>query len=71
MQGRVDISFNVKGTEARGRCRFRARRYGGRGGEFRTEEWSLAMDGEGEGEGRTVQLLEGNQKGDPLGGQLF
>lgn len=53
VQGRVDVSFRVKGTKESALCRFRAKRVGGRSGMFKTEEWSLTMN-----DGRCIQLLE-------------
>ena len=32
VQGKIDVTFEVKGTRNQGTCRFRARRFGGRGG---------------------------------------
>lgn len=65
VQGRVDISFRVKGTKAKGTCRFRARRTGSRAEMFKTQEWSLALD-----DGRVLQLLEADGK-EPLEGSAF
>jgi cytochrome c oxidase assembly factor 1 len=42
VHGRIDISFNVKGTKQSGQVRLRCRRKG-RGGLFRTQEWSLTL----------------------------
>lgn len=72
VQGHVDVSFRVKGTKSQGMCRFKATRYGGRGGMFKTDEWSLTMD-----DGRCIQLLEDEAAGPdapgagPLGAALF
>lgn len=72
VQGHVDVSFRVKGTRSQGMCRFKATRYGGRGGMFKTDEWSLTMD-----DGRCIQLLEDEAAGPdapgagPLGAALF
>lgn len=65
VQGRIDTEFDVKGTKDKGTVKFVARRHGGRGGSFTTEEWSLTVKGTGE----RIDLLEG--MGDPLEGQLF
>lgn len=65
VQGRVDVSFAVKGTKGSGQCRFRARRMGGRNGVFKTEEWSLTM-----ADGRCLQLLEEETAG-PLKDNLY
>ena len=72
VQGNVDVWFKVKGTRAQGMCRFRAKRYGGRAGMFKTDEWSLTMD-----DGRCIQLLEDEAGGaeaegaGPLGAAKF
>jgi len=72
VQGHVDVHFRVKGTRAQGMCRFRAKRYGGRAGMFKTDEWSLTMD-----DGRCIQLLEDEATGPdapgagPLGAATF
>ncbi|KAI9712937.1 MAG: hypothetical protein M1828_001496 [Chrysothrix sp. TS-e1954] len=60
VQGRIDVTFDVKGTKNRGVCRFRARRFGGRGGTFKTLEWSLTPK-----DGETIQLLDPTEP-DPL-----
>lgn len=44
LHGRIDISFWVKGTKRQGEARLRCRRRG-RGGLYRTEEWSLTIEG--------------------------
>lgn len=64
VQGRIDVRFSVKGSKRAGLCRFKARRVGGRGGSFRTLEWSLVPEG-----GETMQLLE--EMGDPMEGSSF
>lgn len=67
VQGRVDVRFNVKGKKGVvGTTRFRARRFGGRNGEWRTEEWSLRVPMEGESE-RIVELLDQGAV-DPMAG---
>ena len=52
VQGKIDISFSVKGTKAKGLMRFISRRTS-RMGFFETQEWSLTLD-----DGTKVQLLE-------------
>ena len=72
VQGRVDVHFNVKGTREKGSCRFKAKRIGGRNGEWKTEEWSLKTR-----EGRVIQLLggphgsDGKAGIDPMEGATF
>ena len=41
LHGRIDISFEVRGTKQQGTMKFRSFRKGGRNGMFETEEWSL------------------------------
>ncbi|KAK0740986.1 cytochrome oxidase complex assembly protein 1-domain-containing protein [Schizothecium vesticola] len=57
VKGRIDVSFRVKGTRARGTMRFVSRRPSPRG-VFETDEWSLTTD-----DGRRIDLLDG---GDPF-----
>ena len=74
MQGRIDIKFSVKGTQREGVCRFKAKRFGGRRGAWTTEEWSLKVPLENEGEERLMQLLEEDEAGnvvDPMQGANF
>ncbi|KAL8938869.1 MAG: hypothetical protein Q9211_003005 [Gyalolechia sp. 1 TL-2023] len=52
LHGRVDISFGVKGTKAKGMMRFKSVRRTRRG-YFETEEWSLELE-----DGRKLQLLD-------------
>ena len=59
LQGRIDISFTVKGSKGSGLMTFKSFRPRARG-LFETKEWSVVMDGSGE----VVDLLEG---GDPFG----
>lgn len=56
LQGKIDITFGVRGKRERGEMRFVSDRRG-RMGHFETKEWSLKMP-----DGRLVQLLE---KGGP------
>lgn len=65
VQGRVDVSFRVKGTKGKGMCNFKARRTGSRAEMFKTQEWSLAMD-----DGRVIHLLEDEAR-QPLEGAAF
>lgn len=58
LQGRIDISFSVRGSKGTGVMTFRSFRPSARG-LFETREWSVVMDGSGE----KVDLLEG---GDPF-----
>ncbi|KAL2109420.1 hypothetical protein VUR80DRAFT_2478 [Thermomyces stellatus] len=58
LQGRIDISFSVRGSKGTGVMTFRSFRPSAKG-LFETEEWSIVMDGTGE----KVDLLEG---GDPF-----
>lgn len=53
LQGRIDISFAVKGSKNRGVMRFTSRRPTPRG-QFETTEWSLETE-----DGRKINLLEG------------
>ncbi|KAF2239391.1 DUF1783-domain-containing protein [Viridothelium virens] len=59
LHGRINISFWVKGTKAKGLMRFRSERKT-RMGYFETLEWSLTME-----DGRTLQLLR-PQSSSPL-----
>lgn len=59
VQGKIDISFSVRGTKAKGLVRFKSRRTS-RMGYFETQEWSLTLD-----DRTTVQLLE-NSGPDPF-----
>ncbi|SPO03881.1 related to FMP35 Found in Mitochondrial Proteome [Cephalotrichum gorgonifer] len=61
LQGRIDISFTVKGSKASGVMTFKSFRPDPKG-LFQTEEWSLVMES-GELAGKKVDLLEG---GDPF-----
>ncbi|KAF2625218.1 DUF1783-domain-containing protein [Macroventuria anomochaeta] len=58
VHGRIDISFNVKGTKRQGNVRLRCKRRG-RGGLYSTQEWSLTMD-----DGRKFELYD--PKGDAI-----
>jgi cytochrome c oxidase assembly factor 1 len=58
LHGRIDISFEVKGSRGQGTMRFRSFRKG-RMGMFVTEEWSLEMR-DGEKKGERVDLLDGS-----------
>ncbi|KAJ4324426.1 cytochrome oxidase assembly protein 1 [Neodidymelliopsis sp. IMI 364377] len=58
VHGRIDISFNVKGTKRQGKVRLRCKRKG-RGGLYSTQEWSLTMD-----DGRKFELYD--PKGDAI-----
>ena len=58
VHGRIDISFNVKGTRRQGNVRLRCKRKG-RGGLYSTQEWSLTMD-----DGRKLELYD--PKGDAI-----
>ncbi|KAJ8117618.1 hypothetical protein OPT61_g1226 [Boeremia exigua] len=58
VHGRIDISFNVKGTKRQGNVRLRCKRKG-RGGLYSTQEWSLTMD-----DGRKLELYD--PKGDAI-----
>ncbi|KAK0747514.1 cytochrome oxidase complex assembly protein 1-domain-containing protein [Apiosordaria backusii] len=53
VQGRIDITFRVKGTKGEGVMRFASFRPSPRG-VFETTEWSLEMDG-----GKKIDLLDG------------
>ncbi|WEW55577.1 cytochrome oxidase assembly protein 1 [Emydomyces testavorans] len=59
LHGRIDISFWVKGTRAKGKMRFKSTR-AHRMGFFRTEDWSLEME-----DGSVIQLLNATE-GDPF-----
>ncbi|EAS33204.2 cytochrome oxidase assembly [Coccidioides immitis RS] len=59
LHGRIDISFWVKGTRAKGKMRFKSTREN-RMGFFRTEDWSLEME-----DGTMVRLLNASD-GDPF-----
>ncbi|KAJ4395666.1 cytochrome oxidase assembly protein 1 [Didymella pomorum] len=52
VHGRIDISFNVKGTKRQGNVRLRCKRKG-RGGLYSTQEWSLTME-----DGRKFELYD-------------
>jgi cytochrome c oxidase assembly factor 1 len=58
VHGRIDISFNVKGTKRQGNVRLRCKRKG-RGGLYSTREWSLTME-----DGRKLELYD--PKGDAI-----
>ncbi|KAF2998121.1 hypothetical protein E8E13_000399 [Curvularia kusanoi] len=58
VHGRIDISFNVKGTKRQGNVRLRCKRKG-RGGLYSTQEWSLTME-----DGRRLELYD--PKGDAI-----
>jgi cytochrome c oxidase assembly factor 1 len=58
VHGRIDISFNVKGTKRQGNVRLRCKRRG-RGGLYSTREWSLTME-----DGRKLELYD--PKGDAI-----
>jgi cytochrome c oxidase assembly factor 1 len=58
VHGRIDISFNVKGTRQAGRARLRCRRKG-RGGLYSTLEWSLTLE-----DGTVMELYD--PKGDAI-----
>ncbi|KAH6639402.1 cytochrome oxidase complex assembly protein 1-domain-containing protein [Boeremia exigua] len=58
VHGRIDISFNVKGTRRQGNVRLRCKRRG-RGGLYSTLEWSLTME-----DGRKLELYD--PKGDAI-----
>ena len=57
VRGRIDISFRVRGTKARGVMRFASQRPTPRG-LFETTEWSLQTE-----DGQVIDLLE---DGDPF-----
>jgi cytochrome c oxidase assembly factor 1 len=57
LQGRIDISFKVKGTKSGGVMKFASFRPSPRG-MFETSEWSLVTD-----DGVVIDLLE---EGDPF-----
>ncbi|KAF1988103.1 DUF1783-domain-containing protein [Aulographum hederae CBS 113979] len=59
VQGRIDVTFGVKGTRGKGSMRFRSVRKT-RMGMFDTLEWSLTTE-----DGTVVHLLE-NEKEDPF-----
>jgi len=59
LHGRIDITFWVKGTKAKGRMRFKSVREK-RMSFFRTQEWSLEME-----DGTSIQLLD-RADGDPF-----
>ncbi|KAL2010171.1 hypothetical protein VTN00DRAFT_5978 [Thermoascus crustaceus] len=59
LHGRIDISFWVKGTKAKGKMRFRSVRPD-RMSYFRTEEWSLETE-----DGTVVHLLNDGER-DPF-----
>ncbi|EGP83114.1 unnamed protein product [Zymoseptoria tritici ST99CH_1A5] len=59
MQGRIDISFWVKGTKGQGKMRFKSMRKT-RMGIFETLEWSLEPEG-----GQKISLLD-NEGRDPF-----
>lgn len=66
VQGKIDISFRVKGTKTSGEVRLRCRRKG-RGGLYYTQEYSLMLE-----DGRKLELYdpEGNAIdpfSDPMG----
>ncbi|KAL6706142.1 cytochrome oxidase assembly protein 1 [Coniothyrium glycines] len=58
VHGRIDISFWVKGTKGQGQVRLRCRRRG-KGGLYRTSEWSLTLE-----DGRVMELYD--PKGDAI-----
>jgi cytochrome c oxidase assembly factor 1 len=62
LQGRIDISFDVKGTLDRGTMRFTSTR-ATRRGAFETSEWSLTTS-----DGRKIDLLDDK---DPFQGVLL
>ena len=73
VQGRVDVKFDVKGTRQQGLCRFRARRFGGKSGSWKTEEWSLTVP-DGQEKGRVIDLLTdegGTTAADPMEGATY
>ncbi|KAI1928149.1 cytochrome oxidase assembly protein 1 [Ophidiomyces ophidiicola] len=62
LHGRIDISFWVKGTRAKGKMRFKSIR-ANRMGFFHTEDWSLEME-----DGTVILLLD---EGDPFQGSMI
>lgn len=62
LRGRIDISFAVKGTRARGVMRFASHRPTARG-VFETTEWSLETE-----DGRVIDLLDDGTGLDPFRG---
>lgn len=62
LQGKIDISFEVKGTKAQGTMRFTSRRETRRGA-FETSEWSLTTS-----DGTKIDLLDDQ---DPFKGRLL
>ena len=54
LQGRIDISFSVRGTKGTGVMTFKSFRPTAKG-LFETKEWSVTVDGSGE----KIDLLEG------------
>jgi len=62
LQGKIDISFEVKGTKGHGTMRFTSNR-ATRRGAFETSEWSLTTS-----EGRKIDLLDDK---DPFRGVLL
>ncbi|KAI4127146.1 MAG: hypothetical protein LQ347_004716 [Umbilicaria vellea] len=59
LHGRINITFDVKGTKARGTMRFRSVRKT-RMGYFDTQEWSLTTE-----DGQVIQLLD-EERPDPF-----
>lgn len=57
LAGRINVSFNVKGTKGRGVMRFETVRVGGAKGMFETRAWTLKMDGDGPEAGKEIDLL--------------
>lgn len=65
VSGKIDVWFWVGGTARKGICTFKANRYGGKSGTWKTMEWSLKLEGTQE----VMDLLEGAE--DPLADKAF